>query len=339
MRLATGLRAPIGGEVSMQFDLSIVICTYNPNSLILEETLAALRRQHPLNAGRSWELLVIDNASTVPLVERLDLSWHEHARVIREEKLGLTNARLRGYSEAGSELLVFVDDDNILAPDYLNIIDAAFEADPSLGAVGGKILPRYQSEPPKWFAATKLDVGCRDLGDEPVYVSWQGIDASARTFPSAAPVGAGMGIRRAALGKYVEAANLSPVRRSLGRRGTDLTSAEDNDIVLTALDHGWRLAYLPQLCIEHIIPSSRVSFGYLARYAFSLNRSWLQVLAIHGICPWPPLARWNANLRKIAKFILIGAWMSPVRYLRCRCECGLLEGRASLHPNYGEFSQ
>jgi glycosyltransferase involved in cell wall biosynthesis len=322
----------------MQFDLSVVICTYNPALEILEETLAALRCQQPLKLQRRWELLVIDNASTPPLGDRLDLSWHEHARVIREEKLGVTHARLRGYHEAKSELLVFVDDDNILAPNYLELIEAAFEADPSLGAAGGKILPRYQTEPPAWFAATKLDLACRDLGDEPLYVSWKDTDPSSRDFPASAPVGAGMGIRRAAFATYVEATDSNPVRKLLDRRGKDLTSAGDNDIVLTALAHGWRTAYLPELSIHHIIPSVRVSFAYLARYAFSTNKSWLQVLAVHGLCPWPPLQRWDANLRKMAKFVLIGAWMSPVRYLRWRCACGLLDGRASLHPKNGEFS-
>jgi glycosyltransferase involved in cell wall biosynthesis len=324
----------------MQFDLSVVICTYNPNLEILEQTLAALRCQQPLKRQRQWELLVIDNASPAPLADRLDLSWHEHARVIREERLGVTHARLRGYHEAKSELILFVDDDNILAPNYLELMEAAFEADPSLGAAGGKILPRYQTEPPAWFAATKLDLACRDFGEEPLYVSWKDTDPSSRVFPASAPICAGMGIRRAAFAGYVEATtDLNSVRRLFGRRGADLASSEDNDIVLTLLEDGWRTAYLPQLRLDHIIPSFRLSFGYLARYAFSTNKSWLQVLAVHDMCPWPPLRRWDANLRKMAKFVLLGAWMSPVRYLRWRCACGLLDGRASLHPKYGEFSR
>ena len=37
------------------------------------------------------------------------------------ERLGLTPARLRGIRESRGELLVFVDDDNVLERDYLEV--------------------------------------------------------------------------------------------------------------------------------------------------------------------------------------------------------------------------
>ena len=54
-----------------------------------------------------------------PVANSYDLSWHPHARHIREDELGLTPTRLRGIAEAEGDLLVFIDDDNILTPDYL----------------------------------------------------------------------------------------------------------------------------------------------------------------------------------------------------------------------------
>ena len=53
------------------------------------------------------------------LADRFNISWHPNGRHVREDELGLTPARLRGVAEAVAELLVFVDDDNILDPDYL----------------------------------------------------------------------------------------------------------------------------------------------------------------------------------------------------------------------------
>jgi hypothetical protein len=54
-----------------------------------------------------------------------DLSWHPNARVwhpnarhIVEHKLGISVAR-RGMREASTDLLIFVDDDNLLDRNYL----------------------------------------------------------------------------------------------------------------------------------------------------------------------------------------------------------------------------
>src|ERR1700730_14399595 len=97
---------------------SVIICTHNPRLHYLRRVLDALRNQTlPLE---QWELLLIDNASKEPLTSELwNMSWHPHARLIREEKLGLSSARIRGMRESSADLLVFVDDDNVLEPSYL----------------------------------------------------------------------------------------------------------------------------------------------------------------------------------------------------------------------------
>ena len=47
------------------------------------------------------------------------LGWHPHHLELLENEPGLTAARVRGINESEGELLVFVDDDNLLADDYL----------------------------------------------------------------------------------------------------------------------------------------------------------------------------------------------------------------------------
>src|SRR5688572_6616303 len=96
---------------------TVVICTHNPREDYLRECLNALKEQSLPKS--EWELVVVDNCSDKPLAESIDLSWHRYARLIREETLGLTPARLRGIREAAGDLLVFVDDDNILDVDFL----------------------------------------------------------------------------------------------------------------------------------------------------------------------------------------------------------------------------
>src|SRR5262245_36682556 len=116
---------------------SVIISTHNPRPAYLGRVLDALRAQ--TLAKEQWELIVVDNVCTEPLDSRVDLSWHPAARILREDELGLTPARLRGIAESAGAILIFVDDDNVLATDYLEQslkIGADF---PFLGAWGGSI--------------------------------------------------------------------------------------------------------------------------------------------------------------------------------------------------------
>jgi glycosyltransferase involved in cell wall biosynthesis len=104
--------------MAMQASTSVILCTHNPGPEYLGRVLASLRGQ--TLPAKEWELLLIDNASKQTLMEAVDISWHPRGRYIREDELGLTAARLRGIQESSGGLLIFVDDDNVLAPDYLD---------------------------------------------------------------------------------------------------------------------------------------------------------------------------------------------------------------------------
>ena len=96
-------------------DISVIIPTHAPHAERLARTLVGLRQQS-LPLAR-WDLVVVDNRSPEPV--SLDLSWHPTARVVREDRLGLTHARLAGGAAVRAPLLVFVDDDNVLGLVFL----------------------------------------------------------------------------------------------------------------------------------------------------------------------------------------------------------------------------
>jgi glycosyltransferase involved in cell wall biosynthesis len=131
----------------MQASTSVLLCTRNPRPEYLGRVLASLRGQ--TLPAKQWELLLIDNASEQPLEQTVDISWHPRGRYIRENELGLTAARLRGIQEASGELLVFVDDDNVLTPDYLGQARTISARCPGLGVFGAGILePEFEVQPP-----------------------------------------------------------------------------------------------------------------------------------------------------------------------------------------------
>lgn len=314
----------------MSLSLSVIICTHNPRLEYLHAVLESIRCQEPLEFGQSWELLLIDNASTFPLQEQIDLHWHLNSRILREDTLGLTPARLRSFREARGEIILYVDDDNILSPNYFRETLAAFEANSSIGAIGGKSIARYETAPPAWFLGLEISLACRDLGDATLMAAWPVPLSPSREYPLCAPIGAGMAIRRSAYAAYIESVATDLTRQALGRRGHDLTSGEDNDIVLTLLERGWSVAYLPQLRLEHLIPATRLTSEYLARYAYSTNRTWVQVLDVHGLRPWSSIDAWTVPIRKARAFVRQRSWKSPKNRIQWRGMCGLIDGRSAI---------
>ncbi len=128
--------------------LSVAICSHNPRLDYLTKVLAALQQQ--TLAYDLWELILIDNASDILLKSQIDLSWHPNGSHIREEQLGLTFARLRSIQEVKSDIIVFVDDDNVLDSYYLEYVVQISNGFPFLGAWGGQTIPKFEELPPEW---------------------------------------------------------------------------------------------------------------------------------------------------------------------------------------------
>jgi glycosyltransferase involved in cell wall biosynthesis len=306
-------------------DVSVIIPTHNPHAGRLRRTLAGLRAQ-TLPAA-SWETVVVDNASSPPVA---GAAWSDVApanlRVIAEPSLGLTAARRRGFRESRAPLLVLVDDDNVLAPDYLEQVVRRFASHPEVGALGGKSLPEFERTPAPELEEFFPLLALRDPGHEP-QIS-QGLrpgGVAENEYPvAAAPIGAGMALRREAVLAWIEA---EPDGRLTDRRGGALSSGGDNDIVLAIMEQGWEVAYFPELTLTHLIPASRLDLPYLARLNRGIQKSWMQVLTKHRANPWPPVPAWTVPARQLKAWFTHRAWDGPVARIRWSGACGHFEGR------------
>ncbi|MFN9648851.1 MAG: glycosyltransferase, partial [Pseudanabaena sp.] len=129
--------------------ISVIICTHNPRLDYLDRVLKALDLQ--TLSKEMWELLLIDNASKKILSTEIDLSWHPNSRHIREEQLGLTPSRIRGIKESTANTIVFVDDDNVLNLDYLEVTLGISQKWINIGAWGGQVRADFEVNPPDWI--------------------------------------------------------------------------------------------------------------------------------------------------------------------------------------------
>jgi glycosyltransferase involved in cell wall biosynthesis len=297
--------------------LSVILPTYNPDPDRLTKTLGALRTQS-LDLS-NWELIIIDNNSTNGFVMQLDLSWHPAAKLIIESKQGLTFARLKGFEVSDGEIIVLVDDDNSLRQDYLERALKLFDEKPLLGAAGGTVVPDFESTPPSWISNFYDLLAIRNLGNEDILETWQG------KYPKAAPIGAGMVLRRQALLPYIKMIS-SPENTITDRQGNSLGSGGDNEINILVSKSGWLTGYFPELLLHHLIPKNRTEPAYLARLAHDMNKSWMQVLKKHQINPWAPIPSWTVLPRRIKSWFVYKAWKNQVHYIRWQGACGMYRG-------------
>lgn len=305
--------------------LSIVIPTHNPDLANLSRVLAAIDDQ-TLPADQ-WEVLIVDNASPNPVEQSLGQADHRSVlRLIRESRLGLTAARWRGVTEAKAPIVMFVDDDNCLQVDYLEKALTLFSEHPRLGAAGGRALPEYELPPPSWYRLGLAPLGCRDLGEDALVMAAH-VYAEEPTYPSFAPIGAGMILRKEAVQSWTATALQSTIT---DRVGTALSSAGDCDMVLHVLESGWDVGYFPSLQLTHLIGTSRVRQKYLEAISRTAFCDFIRVLDQHGIRPWSAIPSWSVPLRILKAWFTHRAWRSPEARLHWQSAIGQFQGRALL---------
>jgi glycosyltransferase involved in cell wall biosynthesis len=268
-------------------DISIVICSHNPRKNYLEQTLAGFVGL--IDSGFSWEVVIVDNNSRPPISEWVSLQRLNQARIVVEPKQGLTAARLRGIRETESALLLFVDDDNVLATDYLEKAIQVAQKFPFLGAWGGSTIGRYENGLPEWFERFQTYIGVREIKAD----LWSNEDRYETT-----PIGAGMVVRREVAEAYAELVARSPIRQSLDRSGKGLLGCGDMDMALTACDLGMGKGVFKFLRLDHLIPPERTTHEYFLKiYEGScLSRIVLNYIRHEIIPPHPVERNWKGRL-------------------------------------------
>ena len=272
--------------------VSVITCTHNPRRDYLDLVIDGLRAQTADLCN--WEYLVIDNASDPDRRPSVDLSWHPHTRIVREEKLGLTAARLRGIVESQGTILVFVDDDNVLAPDYLDHVIQIADHKPFIGAWSGQCLPQFEKAPPEWTRRYWGNLVIREFAND----VWSNLPRLDLTMPC----GAGLCVRRVVANRYVHLHESGQRKFQFDRTGNSLLSGGDNDLAACACDVGLGVGLFHSLKLTHLIPSERLSVDYLSRLAEGIQFSSILLdAAREGAPPPASLSGWMADQLRLIR--------------------------------------
>jgi glycosyltransferase involved in cell wall biosynthesis len=248
--------------------LDVCICTHNPRRDIFAVVLAAIANQTlAKDAYRVW---VIDNQSDPPLTDA-DMAPLKAVgvdyQIIVESQLGNLYARQRAARETSSELLVFVDDDNEITPNYLETVLDIAANNPELGCFGGKLLLADYLSCPPWMKPVLPYLAVRDFGEEVITnasISWGEWE----------PPTAGAGVRRSVLKRYLQRLEEIPEALKLGRRGrSGLLSGEDSMMMRGTYDLGLKSSYQPRLVLIHHLNPKRFKIPYVLKLMYCYGRS------------------------------------------------------------------
>lgn len=240
--------------------LTVIIATYNRASS-LARTLDSLLSQ---TLGRElWELIVVDNNSTddtaVRIAEFIEKNGTRiNVRTFLETEQGISPARNRGFKEGTGDYFAFLDDDELPAPDWAETYVGFFDAHPGVAQAGGKMIPLYEYETPKWLSKYTeiLLSGLMDKGDRE------------RPFRKGEyPFGGNIAFRRSTIEKY------GMFSSQLGRTGKKLLGGEEKDYAYRLQVAGETIWYLPQSRIDHVIPRERLTRGFVVRLSRMVGTS------------------------------------------------------------------
>lgn len=246
---------------------SIVIPTYN-RADELRETLASLAA---LETTQLWETVVVDNNctdDTTGVVRTASVGFPAPLKYVFESVPGRSAALNAGIARASGEIVVTIDDDVRVEPDYLDHIGRAFEAH-HCDFIGGRVLPLWQGQRPAWLPDRRSRhwavIALVDEGPEPF--EWGAI----------LPIGANMAFTRRAFDM------VGPWNQSIGRKPGTLLGQEVREWCLRAREKGLRGYYAPSSVVRHVIHADRLNKRYFRRWFYWRGVSRALMYQQHGL--------------------------------------------------------
>ena len=273
-------------ERAGRLDVSVIICAYTERRW--HDTLAAVASVAAQSYPALETIVVVDfNPS---LYQRLKAELPDVTVVANREAPGLSGGKNTGIAMARGDIVAFLDDDAIAAPDWLKFMVDSY-AGGAVAGVGGLTLPLWQTSRPSWFPG-EFDwvVGC-------TYIGMPASGAPMRNL-----LGGNASFRREAFTKA------GGFRSGIGRSGRGLPAGGEETefcIRLRQRSPGTVLLFDDRAVIWHRVPDARSRFSYFLTRCYAEGLSKALVTSNVGVADGLSAERSHAHARPAQR---CGTW-------------------------------
>jgi GT2 family glycosyltransferase len=240
-------------------DITVAIPTFEDDPAVLARVLDAASEQveHPL--------VVVDMSRTGAVAD-VARGRDGVLYVPLPESRGVSHSRNECVRRAETRYVLFLDSDAVPEPGWARAAREGFEQD-RVAIVGTRILGEFERRPPPLFTtATASDwLSMLDLGDQ------------SREVPRV--IGTSYAIDR-------ERFRDAPFDEALGRSPGVSIAHEEVQLALDAAHAGWRCWYAAGARVRHVVDSSRLSWGWMLRRAYTAGRE-VALAPPDGLDPLP----------------------------------------------------
>lgn len=132
-------------------NISIIIPTYNRAQMLRFTIDSFLNQSYDKDL---YEIIISNNNSTdstEELVSNYIKEYPNRIRYLKESRQGSHFARNSAAKIANGKILYFTDDDMIADKHLLSEIIKVFKFDPKVASVTGRVLPKWEVNPPNWI--------------------------------------------------------------------------------------------------------------------------------------------------------------------------------------------
>lgn len=228
--------------------VSVIISTYTKDRW--KDVLKCIESLHDQTLKPYEILIVLDPIEDLMNFYRDKLP--NYVKIVESDGFGLSKARNKGILESKGDIIAFIDDDAWAGKYWLERMVENY-LDKDVYCVGGKIIPVFENDRPKWLPE-ELDwiVGC-------TYKGLPEVKSEIRN-----PIGANMSFRR----EGFEIAGL--FKEDVGRYGKRLLSGEEAEFAmrLKKVMPNAKIIYDPSAVVYHKVPKSRTKIRYALKRAF-----------------------------------------------------------------------
>ncbi len=250
--------------------VSVIVCAYTEERWA--DLRAAVQSLYDQTHRPHEVVIVIDHNEALLHRVRHELNVAPPAGVVLKvvanwQEQGLSGARNSGMAEATGDILAFMDEDAVAAPNWLALLIAHYTCENVLG-VGGAIVPNWLNERPAWFPK-EFDwvVGC----------TYRGMPSDVG--PVRNLIGCNMSFRR------IVAEEIGGFRSGIGRVGALPVGCEETEYCIRAGER-WpqaKFLYEPEACVLHNVPSTRGTWAYFRSRCYHEGRSKAAVTQMSSV--------------------------------------------------------